>query len=305
MNLRTTGPGRDAAPLISRTRLHQRGSVAVRSALVAIVMLLSACSSGPSTSISQGNTPQQLRAMAMWKERCETKSGVFIHKTVEGVEGVYLVNVRTHKDNHNQGERPEDQFRLSDPYGKDGTGDDYILNFLRGYYHQRPRETPVGPDEPPRIGYRFVEAIDPKDGKLYRFTGRVEQPWLRDKSYGEWVRQFVLDRTPIAQRTTRYGVKFEDISTREEREYWIAGSSLKVIDLQTNEVLAERIGYMVDWAQGSRAGQRQPWTFAADLACPSFRKSEPFTRIQQGSGSQPGQTLEFIEQVLRQPRREQ
>lgn len=51
----------------------------------------------------------------------------------------------------------------------------------------------------------------------------------------------------------------------------VEGSSLRVLDLQTNEVIAERIGYMMDWAQGSQAGGRSPWLFAADYACPSFQ----------------------------------
>lgn len=100
----------------------------------------------------------------------------------------------------------------------------------------------------------------------------------------------------------RYGVTYDDISTREEREYWIAGSSLKVIDMQTNEIIAERIGYMVDWAQGSRAGQRSPWLFAADNACPGFQwnLNFPVTRSNGGGSSQqPGQTITFVEKVLK------
>jgi hypothetical protein len=61
---------------------------------------------------------------------------------------------------------------------------------------------------------------------------------------------FVLDKVPRSRPHPRYGVTYDDISTREERDYWIAGSSLKVIDLQTNEVMAERIGYMMDRGQG-------------------------------------------------------
>ncbi len=301
MNLRTNEPGRDSAQLTSRTHLHQRCSLAARSALVAIVLLLSACSSGPSTSISQGNTPQQLRAMAMWKERCETKSGVFIHRTVENVEGVYLVNVRKSYEHSNSGESALDQFRLSDPYGHDATGRGYLEIFLRGSFHLNRKEPlPVG--WPPHKGYLFVEAHDPLDGKLYRFTGRIDEPWKRmPERAAPGHRTFELDRTPIAQRTARYGVKFEDISTREEREHWIAGSSLKVIDMETNEVLGERIGYMVDWAQGSRAGARQPWTFAADNACPDFQSDNPeaFRSPGRKSGTRAYQTLRFAEKVLK------
>ena len=103
---------------------------------------------------------------------------------------------------------------------------------------------------------------------------------------------FVLDRIPAKGTTPRYGVTYDDISTREERELWIAGSSLKVIDLQTNEVIAERIGYMVDWGQGSQVGGRSPWLLAANNVCPEY----PFGR---GSSSQAFQTTGFVEKVLK------
>src|SRR5690606_29528976 len=107
-----------------------------------------------------------------------------------------------------------------------------------------------------------------------------------------------MDKRPAPASSPRYGVTFEDISTRQEREYWIAGSSLKVIDLQTGEVIAERIGYMYDWAQGSKAGHRSPWLFAADNACPAFRRSKnPKVRTPAAS-TQAYQTLDFVEKVL-------
>ncbi len=268
-------------------------------AILSVTALLSACGS----SARREPTERQQRAYAMWQERCK-RAGVFIHKTVENVDGIYLINVRAHPENFNHGEAPEDQFKLSDPYGRDGDGDEYILNFLQGAYHQRPVTVPLPPGYPPRIGYRFVEAVDPKDGKLTRYTGRIDEPWQRDNErHLKGYTQFVLDRSPIAKRTTRYGVKFEDISTREERELWIAGSSLKVIDLETQEVLAERVGYMLDWAQGSRAGGRRPWLFAADNACPDFFDRFP-VRGRNSSAAQAGQTLDFVELVLKTNRRE-
>jgi hypothetical protein len=97
-------------------------------------------------------------------------------------------------------------------------------------------------------------------------------------------------------------VTYDDISTLEDRQYWIAGSSLKVIDLETNEVLAERVGYMVDIKQGDRAGGRVPWLFAADHACPAFgREFKGFIEARgHGSASmQARQTQDFVEKVLR------
>lgn len=277
------------------TTLNRTPQAVTRSALALLVaLLLSTACTSPATSISKGNTPQQQRAMAMWQERCK-KSGEFIHKTVEGVEGIYLVNVRTHEANENHGEQPTDQFRLSDPYGGDVTGEGYLESFLKGFFGSGdPKVLPDGTRSYPAFNY--VEAYDPVDGKLYRYTGRIEEPWQYDKSYLKGYTRFVLDRLPVSQRTAWYGVKFEDISTREEREYWIAGSSLKVIDLKTQEVIAERIGYMVDWAQGSRAGGRGPWLLATDNACPAFSERPNGSRV--GSVAQLGQTVRFVEKTL-------
>lgn len=90
----------------------------------------------------------------------------------------------------------------------------------------------------------------------------------------------------------RYGVTYDDISTREERDFWIAGSSLKVIDLQTKEVMAERIGYMMDRGQGNTNSGRSPWLFAADNACPPFGS-------RYGAAAQTNQTEKFVESVLK------
>ena len=105
-------------------------------------------------------------------------------------------------------------------------------------------------------------------------------------------KDFVLDKIPAPGPAPRYGVTYDDISTREEREPWIAGSSLKVIDLQTNEVMAERIGYMMDRGQGDTSGGRSPWRLAANAACPAF------PRFERNPPFQLQQTRRFVEAVL-------
>jgi hypothetical protein len=124
----------------------------------------------------------------------------------------------------------------------------------------------------------------------------------RNPNYDLNIREFVLDRVPASGALPRYGVTYDDISTREEREYWIAGSSLKVVDLQTNEVIAERIGYMVDWAQGNSSGGRSPWLRAANNACPDFyrnRSSVSSEERRHSSSGQIYQTLDFVEKILK------
>lgn len=263
-----------------------RALLAALPALTLALGLIVACAD------SSGGTAQQKRAFALWQERCKT-SGEFIHKTVDDVDGILLLTWRT---THNF----DDQFRLDDPYGDDSTGDEYLKSFLQGFHHVGPDPWPAG--FPPRIGFRWVEARDPKDGQLYRYTGRIEEPWQTNKSYLKGYTRLVYDKVPIAVSSARYGVRSDDISTRAERELWIAGGSLKVIDLQTQEVVGERIGYMVDWAQGSRAGQRSPWLFAADNACPDFHRNYPRPVPGGGAPAQGVQTLDFVEKVLKPAR---
>ena len=89
-------------------------------------------------------------AEAMFQERCKG-AGVKIHRTDHDVDGVFLLKLRPEGTNYGQ------QFALTDPYGKDYGGDGYIRSFLRGF--EKPRTEP-----PYRLGYLYVEAIDPKDG---------------------------------------------------------------------------------------------------------------------------------------------
>ena len=231
-----------------------------------------------SESLAQGTQGKEdpkarlAKAEAMFAERCK-KSGEFIHRTAENVEGVFLMKVRMR---HNHG----DQYRMSDPFGHDSTGNDYFKSFLVGRDKDgwQTSTRPVASK-----GYRYVEALDEKDGKRYRYTGSmksvgrkdvtakgVQMALERNPNYDLNIYAYVLDKLPAPGPMPRYGITYDDISTREERDYWIAGSSLKVIDLKTNEVMAERIGYMMDRGQGNTSGGRSPWLLAADNACPEF-----------------------------------
>lgn len=231
----------------------------------------------------------------MFAERCK-KAGVFIHRTAENVEGIFLIKLRPKEINYG------DQYRMDDPYGRDHGGDIFIQSMLRGF--NRPPSKPTV-YTPVRLGYRYVEALDEKDGKRYRYTASmkavrrmdvtakgVQMALERNPNFDLNIYDFVLDKAPAPGPAPRYGIIYDDISTREERDYWIAGSSLKVIDLRANEVMAERIGYMMDRGQGSTGGGRSPWLLAADNACPAFIATH-------GASGQPGQTELVAARVLK------
>lgn len=237
--------------------------------------------SAPASAVETDPKARLQTSEKMFAERCK-KAGEFIHRTADNVDGVFLMKLRPKEINR------QDQYRMDDPYGRDAGGDGYFEIFLLG----RDAKGALVIQDAVTNGYHYVEAIDSQDGKRYRYTGRIDQPSLRDKSYGEWVRRFVLDKIPASGTSPRYGVTYDDISTREERDYWIAGSSLKVIDFQTNEVMAERIGYMIDRGQGNTSGGRAPWLQAERSACPAFPRTpggQPFKGYQ---------SRNFVEKVL-------
>lgn len=243
----------------------------------------------------QSTKEQSARAREMFAELCKT-SGVRIHRTVNDVEGVVLLKVRSSKKEF------DDQYSAVDPYGRDFEDDAYIISFLQGFRDGR--------NERPRFGYKFVDVVDGADGTRRRYTaswivvGRkdetatnVRHALERDPTYDLNIYDFVLSSPMHSASSLQYGVLYEDISTREQRSNWIAGSSLRVIDLHTNEVIAERIGYMMDPLRGSRSGGRNPWLLAADYACPAFGG-------QRGAIGQIRQTAIFAEQVLKPSRAE-
>lgn len=212
-------------------------------------------------------------AQALFDERCKS-AGERIHRSVENVDGVVWMKWRPKSVNL------DSQYTLDDPYGGDCGGEDCILKLLRvskdadKYAQGAARHKGV---------YRFVETEDPRDGRKYRYIAAIkavrqrspEQRELAAKNNsgvdpGPNVYDVVLEREPIERFSARYGITWDDISTREDRDHWVAGGSLKVLDLQTNEVIAERVGYMMDRGLGSRAGFRSPWGFAVQNACPPF-----------------------------------
>ena len=276
---------------MNRTRFRLLAGALLALLVVAFVTATGA-QSGPSREV---RAARLAKAEAMFAERCK-KAGEKIHRTVDNVEGIFLMKLRP------EGINRENQFAMDDPYGSDSGGEAYLKGFFLQSYLSANRYASAEMTEYIRanyIGYRYIEANDPKDGKRYRYTGRIDQPWLRDKRYGEWVREFVLDKVPVSGAPPRYGVTYDDISTREEREYWIAGSSLKVIDLKTTEVIAERIGYMMDRGQGNDSGGRGPWLMAASNACPRFGSEKPAIQGLPGFSQQHGQTRTFVVKALK------
>lgn len=168
--------------------------------------------------------------VAYVKELCAKHGGEKIYRTVDNVEGVFQMKAR----NPDPEGQWRDQYGMVDPWGM-AQGDTH--DFL-GYLITRGR------------GYLFVEQqpdFGKSDGPPYRRsylspTGQLR----RDTHPGADFKDdpaLVVKTIPVAKLRSRYGYYIEDLSTKEMRRRWIAGGRIRIVDLQTKEVLAEQVGY--------------------------------------------------------------
>lgn len=230
------------------------------------------------------------RARTRFDELCQG-AGYRINRTVDDVDAVMLLKVR-----------PKLEWKdFVDPMlpgaamAGEQWGDEYIESFLgvesqdRGYATGG-RGSIGGMGEKSLPRYRYVDAIDPTDGKRYRYTTvrNVREltgaAGLVFKVYrSELKREIASDPPP------RYAVDYEDIVNPDDRKLWIAGTAVRVLDRQNGEVLAEYITYLMDGGMGTTDGTRAPWEHASSsgLQCPRV------------NGSTSTHTRYFVDRVLK------
>ncbi len=71
-------------------------------------------------------------------------------------------------------------------------------------------------------------------------------------------------------KPSRYAVTYETKVNPNERKYWIAGATIKIVDTKDNSLLAEKTIYVFDHGLGGGArgtSGRNPWAHAKK--CPS------------------------------------
>ncbi|MBK6638122.1 MAG: hypothetical protein IPH08_03375 [Rhodocyclaceae bacterium] len=269
--------------------MERRMNARCVSYLTAIALVLAGCAGGgrPAHSANSAD-PSKLTVQervkagrALWEQKCRTVAGEKIYRTVDNVEGILLMKLRP-----NRGER-----EWNDPdwpgaaFAEERTGDSYIASFL-GY--ELPKSylggrSPSSPSERgyigetrqigSRNGYRWADVIDDKDGKRWRYTGSDKVVGQKDKTafnvqlelsknpnYDLNVYRWTLDKKPAPDPEPRYGVTFEDHVIPEERALGVASSTIRVIDLHANEVLAEKTFYVVRGT--SSIGNPSPWLTA-------------------------------------------
>lgn len=189
-------------------------------------------------------------AWAYFKKLCDEKSGEKIYKTYTGVKSVLVVKPlppATDKDHY-------DQFWYGDPYSASA-------HSQRGRVEAAILASPDAPVAYNQLGrgFDFVELASTASNGFIKYY------------YPKGARDYVSQN--IEHSVSTFGISWEDISTAEDRKYWIAGSRLRVTNLSDGSTVAERIGYFIEAGFGSKVGQRSPWLTSRgpNTTCPTIR----------------------------------
>ena len=125
----------------------------------------------------------------------------------------------------------------------------YIASFLP--YYMRNIHAYLNSD-----GYHYVDVLQ-KDNSIVRYSGdwqiTSDQP-------------FHTELSPA--HTARYAVTYENDISWENRKHWIAGTTLKVIDTKTNELMAEKTMYAFVPALGYSKFEQNPNPWGRGERCP-------------------------------------
>ncbi|THJ25602.1 MAG: hypothetical protein CAF45_000790 [Nitrospira sp. CG24E] len=174
-----------------------------------------------------GMTPQEY-----FDHLCKTEAGEFIYKTVENVEGLYMMRPREEVSD----DKLQHLHVLEDPYGAtdDPDSQDYLV-------------------QPPFGRYQFMESLRTKDEvgtaqPYVRYFRGSERESKKDYVYMDGTRShrvpYVVKREGISSLKSRYGYTWRGIQRPHDRELGIVGGELIVLDMRSNEVLAARRGFI-------------------------------------------------------------
>ncbi len=175
-----------------------------------------------------------------FKHKCETEAGEFIYKSAENVRGVYQMRPRDPQDYFQRlsvGDLPED------PWGHTNTdAQTPWLPFVTTYhFFETIKALPdlssrwdqnIFATPPPRTQSRYWHfLLGLHDGKDYLY-----------KRLGERVgRPLIIE--PIEKPESRFGYTWLEVRDKYDRHFGVWGGEIRVVDLQSNEVLAVKRGF--------------------------------------------------------------
>jgi len=184
-----------------------------------------------------GMTPEEY-----FSHLCKTEAGEFIYKTVENVEGLYMMRPRQEATD----EELSHLYALEDPYG-----------YVTEGSSKNARELLV------RHGaYSFLE----------------NKVLAGSSAYQRYVARYVDNSKTLASEASevaksQYGYIWRGIRRHHDREFGIAGGELIVLDTQSQEILAVRRGFLL--SGDVRNNPTGIWWLGAH-ACPKGKKGRTY-----------------------------
>jgi hypothetical protein len=147
---------------------------------------------------------------------CKTEAGEFIYKTVENVEGLYMMRRRERATDYHL----QHLYALEDPYA------------YSDIESEAPQKLFINP---PWWNYKYFEVS-------INEVSKSASPYLRYFGYVQG--KSPMNKEQAATLKSRHGYTWRGIKRPHDRELGIVGGELIILDLQTNEVLAVRRGFI-------------------------------------------------------------
>ena len=183
-------------------------------------------------------------AKARFDQLCQN-AGEKIYRTADNVDGILLLKVRGDDEKYqsNRYNPLKDQMWEDAAVESESKREGYIEEFLLRSNLSFPR-------------YIYADVLQ-KDNSIIRYSiYKVNQEWVEDKQ---------LNPHPRA----RYAVTYENDISWENRKHWIAGTTIKVIDTKTNELMAEKTMYAFVPELGYSKFEQNPNPWGRGMRCPS------------------------------------
>ena len=182
-------------------------------------------------------------AKARFDQLCQN-AGEKIYRTADNVDGILLLKVRGDDEKYqsNRYNPRKDQMWEDAAVESEFDREAYIEEFLLPYTSSFPR-------------YIYADVLQ-KNGLVIRYSRqREEQNW-------------VMEQRPTPHPRARYAVTYENDISWENRKHWIAGTTIKIIDTKTNELMAEKTMYAFVPELGYSKFEQNPNPWGRGMRCP-------------------------------------
>ncbi len=150
---------------------------------------------------------------------CKAEAGEFIYKTVEGVEGIYVIRPRPIEIGDI---RHEDRYVIESPYGYENWETEHAHKIFAG----------------PK-GYRFLEAPRSMSSLSNGIQGVRRYTYIAGSKPSVWIEEEIQAPSSV------YGYLWREIPRKRDREKNISGGELVILNIRTSEILAIKRGFIL------------------------------------------------------------